>query len=363
MNHLSTLTAVHKNGSKLNRFLASHRKKLSPLLILMHDYPDPDSLASAVALKYLCERVYGIQARIVYEGVIGRVENRAMVNILKIPINKLRRKDFKKYSRVALVDTQPAFNNNPFPKNRRATLIIDQHPFDVKPLADLAIVNQQSGATAVILAQALLLKKVQIPKDIATALVYGILTDTLNLYRAKQTDIVKTYISLLAFCDMQDLARIQNPPHTRKFFVTLGRGIKKAVSARRLMISHLGEVENPELISQSADILLTYKNVNWAFCTGRYKGKLYVSLRTKSVNVEAGEVLRDIFANRAQAGGHRTIAGGSFEVGQRVRESVWHLAEQQLQQKLQKRLRIPKKVVFRHPFHEWNSPGKPGVTS
>lgn len=334
----------------LLEFLEERRGNLSPLLILPHDYPDPDALASAFALQYLAQQKFGIESRIAYGGVIGRVENRAMFNLLKIPAHRLRKTDLKRYKNVALVDTQPSFKNNPYPGNRRATLIIDQHANSTGPTADLALVDPDCGATCVIVAQALLLTGMEIPMRVATALAYGILSDTLDLYRAKRPDVVDTYLSVLRHSDMRALARIQNPPQSKRYFVTLGRCIRAAVFLRRLVASHLGEVSSPEMVAMMADFLLTYDRASWALCTGRHKGRLHVSLRTTSQDAHAGEILRDVFDNRKAAGGHQSIAGGSLRMGAGVTEEAWDDKEQWVQARLVKRLRLPSKREFRKPF-------------
>lgn len=346
----------HKSSApharRLLHFLARRKKTISPLLILTHDYPDPDAIASAFALQYLAEQRYGIQSKIVYGGVIGRMENRMMVHLLKIPIHKVKPADFRKYQHTALLDTQPGFENNSLPKDKRATIVIDQHAFVKKPAADLVVVDTECAATCVILAQALLLSKIQIPVRIATALAYGIISDTLNLYRADKSNAVETYLKILPHCDLRALALIQNPWRSRKFFVTVGKGIQEAMVRRKLIVTHLGHVENPDLVSQVADFLLTYRHVKWSFCTGRYNHKLYASLRTETPNVETGEMLRDIFINRGDAGGRGPIAGGSFRVGRNLADDIWKAIERGLTVRLLKRLRIPQRGNFVHPFRQ-----------
>ena len=248
------------------------------------------------------------------------------------------------------MDTQPSFQNNSFPKNRRATIVIDQHPFVEKPSADLVVIDTECGATSVILAQALLTARISIPEKVATSLAYGIMSDTMNLYRAGRPDVIQAYLRIVPHCDMRALGEIQNPQRSRKFFLTLAKAIEKAVIRRGLLISHLGQVESPDLVSQTADFLLTYKGAFWSFCSGRYKGKLHVSLRTCRPNAEAGEILRDIFVNRGSAGGHGPIGGGSFKVGEQFGEKHWEEIERSLVERLLKRLRIPVRGEFHHPF-------------
>lgn len=344
------MSMIAQSARKILNFLTHRKDKISPLLILTHDYPDPDTLASSLALQDIASRGFGIESKIVYGGVIGRMENRAMVRLLRMPVHKVKESDFKKYEHVALLDTQPDFRNNSFPKNRRATIVIDQHPSDQKPDADLAVIDPECGATSVILGEAMLLLKLDIPERVATALAYGILSDTLNLYRVRCPEIIPIYLKILPHADMKILARIQNPSRSRKFFITLGRGIREAFVRRRLIVSHLGQVENPDLVSQVADFLLTYKNMQWALAAGRFHGRLHVSLRAANPNVQAGEILRDIFLNRGEAGGHDTIAGGRMTVRPAEDEAAWQEAEQGLVERLMRRLRIPIKGEFYYPF-------------
>jgi len=331
-------------------FLSDHRRKLSPLLILTHDFPDADALASAYGLYYLAEQRFDIRARMVYGGVIGRTENRAMVSILKIPIRRLRRGELQRAKHVALVDTQPGFANNPWPARRKVDIVIDQHEPNRPVLASLSLIDTHCGATAVIVTRALLLSGLKIPARLATALAYGILSDTMDLYRAQRQDVVRTYLEILHRSDMKALAKIQNPPRSRSYFVTLARCIRNAMKCRGLIVSHLGPVQSPELVAQMADFLLTYDKAAWSFCTGRYKGRLHVSLRTSRTDVQAGEILRDVFGDRRLAGGHDQIAGGSLRVGMDTPQEKWQELEERLQRRLAARLRLPSKLEFWKPF-------------
>jgi len=334
----------------LLRFLAERGTSLSPLMILTHDYPDPDALAAAFGLQHLLHAGFGIESRLGYRGEIGRMENRAMVRLLGIPIRKLPPAWLRRFPRVALVDTQPGFNNNPFPADQHATLIIDQHASNQVPDADLVVVDPECGATCVIVACALLQQGVVIPERIATALAYGILTDTLGFYRVPRQDVVNIYLQVLHHADMATLARIQNPVRTRKFFATLSNGVRGATLRGRLLVSHLGAVETPDLVSQVAEYLLAYRRATWCLTTGRYKGRLHASLRTTLPDTPAGEVLRDAFNDPRAAGGHGAIAGGSCRVGADASEEAWQAQEQNLEERLRRRLRIPARIKPRRPF-------------
>src|SRR5206468_4221195 len=78
-----------------------------PLVILPHDNPDPDALASAAALKYLVGELLRKEAHIALGGIVGRAENRAMLTYLNITLVPVSEVHFGGETQVALVDTQP----------------------------------------------------------------------------------------------------------------------------------------------------------------------------------------------------------------------------------------------------------------
>jgi len=336
--------------SRLWRFLSEGKRRLSPMLILTHDHPDPDALASACALQFLLLRGFAIRSRIAYGGIIGRKENQEMVRLLKLPVHRLRVSDLARYRHTALVDTQPEFRNNSFPRDKKATIVIDQHAASRRPSAELSIVDTHYGATSTFLSQTLLARGLDIPRHLATALTYGILSDTLHLYRRARTDDVEAYLKLLPLCDLRLLARIQNPSRSKRFFATLVKGIAGARVCRHLIVSHLGSVENPDLVSQIADVLLTAEGMNVSFCTCRYGPHLHVSLRTAHPQSRAGKILQDVITDRGQAGGHGQIAGGKVTVGNRASADQWETVERSLTARLKTRLYIPRGCRFRHAF-------------
>ena len=345
----ATRQAAPRHALELLTYLARCGGALSPLLILTHDFPDPDALASAWALQHLAT-AYGVESRIVYTGVISRAENRAMAKQLKMPIHKLKTGELARFKSVALVDTQPAFENNAFPRTRRAAIVIDQHE-PIQPVsADLAAIDTSCGATCVILAQALLLQAADIPAPLATALAYGILSDTLDLYRVDRDDVIQTYLRVLRRSDMRALAQIQNTQRSRRFFTTLARGLYVATAYRRVMVAHLGPVTSPEDVAHVADFLLTYDRADWSFCTGRLKGHLYLSLRTEAAGAEAVRALRGVVDAPGDAGGHGSIAGGRMTLGAEDTDRNWRALEREVQQRLAAKLKLPAGGEFRRVF-------------
>ena len=97
-------------------------------LVLTHDNPDPDALASAQILARILRQAFRQTVTVAYGGIIGRAENRELVKSLRLPFSHVRHLSFRKYRRFALVDTQPRSGNNQLPSRIVPDVVIDHHP-------------------------------------------------------------------------------------------------------------------------------------------------------------------------------------------------------------------------------------------
>src|SRR4051812_24864008 len=98
------------------------------LLIYMHDNPDPDALAAAMGLKRLVEHEVQLPATLALGGIVGRAENRAMVDVLRIPLTAIDELTPERFGVLAIVDSQPGTGNNSLPADRAVDIVIDHHP-------------------------------------------------------------------------------------------------------------------------------------------------------------------------------------------------------------------------------------------
>lgn len=331
-------------------YLMQRAADRSPLLIVAHDHPDPDAIASAWALAFLAERLRGVRAKIVYGGIIGRMENQLMVRLLRIPLHPVRSSDFERFPHVALVDSQPPFQNNCCPSNRRATIVVDHHPRHPRTDAELLLIDETAGATSTLLSEAVLASNVEAPTRLATALVYGIGSETQNLVREAGPRDIAAYRALFAKASVRSLSKIQNPPRPESFFRVLARAIRQAFVVERIVGVHLGPVPSQDIVSHMADFLLTHEWMRWAIVTGRYDGWLYVSLRTHHTRANAGRLLWRLLGSGTTAGGHQMIAGGAIRVGRDATDSAWRATETRLVAAFLASQGYQEPFEFRHPF-------------
>ena len=291
--------------------LLSVLERPGPLIILPHDNPDPDALASAATLRYIAHALAGKDAAIALGGFVGRAENRAMLRYLNIPLVPVGDLPLSGAdSIIALVDTQPGRPNNSLPADAKASIVIDHHPQYVSiegiPFADM---RDGYGATSTILTEYLMDSRLRPETKIATALFYGIMAETQDLGReASDADMAATHF-LYPHTNKRRLAKIENARVPREYFATFRQAIQSAVIYNRAVISVLGEIRYPDLVAEMADFLLRLDEVEWAAAIGKYEGYLYVSLRTTNRDVNAGELLQGVLGSE-HAGGHDMIAGG-----------------------------------------------------
>jgi nanoRNase/pAp phosphatase (c-di-AMP/oligoRNAs hydrolase) len=291
--------------------LLSVLERPGPLVILPHDNPDPDALASAATLRYIAKTLAGKDAAIALGGFVGRAENRAMVRYLNIPLVPvadlpLRASD----TIIALVDTQPGRQNNSLPVGAQATIVIDHHPQYVStagiPFADM---RDGYGATSTILTEYLMDTRLRPETKIATALFYGIMAETQDLGReASDPDMAATHF-LYPHTNKRRLAKIENARVPREYFAAFRQAIQAAIIYDRAIVSVLGEIRYPDMVAEMADFLLRLDEVEWAAAIGKYENYLYVSLRTTNRDVNAGDLLQRVLGSE-HAGGHDMIAGG-----------------------------------------------------
>lgn len=318
------------HAKRLVKLLTEKGRSLSPLTILTHDHPDPDALASAWALAHLAQSLGKIRTRIVYGGMIGRAENRMMAERLMLPARPLRKGELAGVPHLALVDTQPPFKNNRCPPRRIPDLILDHHPRHADTHSAMPLIDEGVGATTTILVEALMLAGVRVPGRLATAIVYGIGSETQNLGREATPRDMEAYQAFWLKANMKTLWRISYPQRPEAFFMTLAHAVREAFVAGRVIGANLGEVNTPDRVAQMADFLLTLEKMRWSIVTARYQGRLHVSLRANDPGAGAGRLLKRLLGGGNRGGGHGMIAGGSLDIGQDAPEPEWRAAEEKI---------------------------------
>ncbi|MBI3980154.1 MAG: DHH family phosphoesterase [Chloroflexi bacterium] len=280
------------------------------LLIVSHDNPDPDALATAYALQTLVRDRMACSTTLAFGGIVGRAENRAMIARLGLDIKPLAALQLQEFDGIVLVDTQPGAGNHSLPLDAAWRVVLDHHPlrqetrsvphFDVRP---------GYGATTTIAVEYLETAGSPINRSLATALLYGLKSETLDLGRMAGRADVRAYRRLYPLADVRLLATIQRPRLARVYFADLQEALARTIVCGPVGRSSLPTPAYPDMVAEVADLLLRLEGLEWAVCFGWYDGCLLISVRTSRDDVDAGAVIRAVVGARGSAGGHDVMAG------------------------------------------------------
>jgi len=317
------------NQTRLEKLQELTRGKRK-VLIVTHNHPDPDALAAAFALKYLFQSKWKVGSIIASSGVIGRAENRAMIRQLKIDLRPLSEINLKNFSRIALVDTQPGAGNNSLPKSIIPDIVIDHHvPIRAKTrLAQYYDIRTDYGSTSTILAEYLRDAGIEeVDRKVATALLYGVRSDTRDLGRgvsAKDVDACMYFYQRVLF---RLLSQIEHPEVPRDYLSVLEKAIRNARIYRDVVTLNLGHVEHLEIIAEMADLMVRTEGVKWVLSLGEFVGDVYFSLRTKKRRGSADRIAQKMVAGLGTGGGHEMMAGGKTPSNENPRHSHQELTD------------------------------------
>lgn len=295
------------------------------LLVVVHNSPDPDAIASAVALGYLAEKRKDIEVSIAFGGTVGRAENQEMIRKLKIQMKQINRINFDKYDCIALVDTQPGAANNSFPEERKAHIVIDHHPKRPHCKAHIELIEPEIGATSTLLIEWLKTAGLDIPTDLATALAYAILSETQNLGREATRRDIESYLFVYIKSNIRTLAEITLPRLPRSYFLALAKTLSSTYVYRNLIYAHMGDIPSSEIVAEMADFLLRHERIGWSLTTGRMKDQLIISIRSTNPDARADELVKLIVPDPNTVGGHEMIAGGYIALADGTNQELMEL--------------------------------------
>lgn len=302
-------------------------------LVLTHDNPDPDALTSALILGRVLRTAFKQNVTLAYGGIVGRAENREMFRVLRLPFRHIRGLSLKSYGAFALVDTQPRTGNNQLPPRTVPDVVVDHHPVrSPAPNGPFFDIRPEYGATATIVAEYLLAAGIQPTHAEATALIYAIRSETQDFAREFTGRDKAIYDLVFPRADHRLLARIQSPRLPLTYFANLHDALENLETVDTLIVSHLGKVEQPDIVPEIADLLLRLEGKTWALCTGFYQDRLYLSIRTTNTRAEAGSLMHRLLGRRGKGGGHGRTAGGWVDLSK--------IPEEEARRKLQRGIAV-----------------------
>lgn len=285
--------------------------KYDDYAIIPHYNPDPDALGSAFGMHFILKKHFHKQSTIFFHGIIGRAENKSMVDILDIPIQPLKDEHNLPDQPIILMDTQPGTGNNPLARGMKPLLIFDHHPIrTVSKSSEFADIRLDYGSTSTIVFDYMKLLEIKPVVNVATALYYGIQTDVVGEGRSgNKVDFTALEI-LSKYINRSKLYSIENPKLPFEYYMNINKGLKNSVIYDNFVISSLGDIDNPDYVSEIADFLIRFDRAFVVLVMGIYKNSIQLSFRVQNKKQDAGLILKKIVGNLGTAGGHAKNSGG-----------------------------------------------------
>lgn len=348
---LSGPRRVDGRESRVGQLLEALRKHEGRHVVVIRGYPDPDSLASAWAHARLAASV-GIECDIAHLPIVSRAENRAMVNFLDLPLVRVTApEDLDRYSALSLVDA----NSIELPRSvgLPCVSIVDHHAISGKLTADFIDIRLGVGATSTIYAEYILeaptrvLENGTLATRIATALAYGIRSDTDDLLHGGAEDL-RALASLIDLVDTDVLMALSHYAIPASAMRIMRRALEAMHVEGTWVFAGVGQVrsQDRDAIGQAADFLIRREGIKTAITFGLVEGWIDGSLRTTDASLDPATWLRDAFGigplGMPYGGGRRGKGGFQIPLGPLSscpnQDALWQVVRDMVEDTIRKRI-------------------------
>jgi nanoRNase/pAp phosphatase (c-di-AMP/oligoRNAs hydrolase) len=273
------------------------------VLVLLHNDPDPDAMASGLALRTLLRRrratctIGALQP-------MTRPENLRMARLLDIQVDQVTPAEFEQYERIATVDVQPHY----FPGLHHVDLVVDHHPEQTGYNAVFRDIRPDYGSTSTILCEHLRAVDLDISERTATAMLYAIKSDTLFFARHTNRQDLEAFTYLYPLADAALIRKMEGAEITLDRLQFVMKAVKDGVLEEQVFASCLGDAPREDYITYTADFFLEVEETRWSVVAGFVGDRAVIAVRNLGYSRNAGEFVRRAFADIGSAGGHRALA-------------------------------------------------------
>ena len=308
LSELTKTSLINALDRSLTRSLVKqyqrHFEDAGRVLILLHNDPDPDALASGLALRNLLRRTRTTAIIGAFHGVT-RPENQRMTNLLDITVESITAESLAQFDRIATIDVQPHYFGGLL---NRVDLVIDHHPERSNSQTLFKDVRSDFGSTATIMTNHLRAINANISERVATALLYAIKSDTLFLSRQTNRSDLDAFTFLYQLANTQLVRKIEGSGITSERLKYVTKASQTGQIRDQVFTACLGMVPREDIVTYVSDFLLQVEDIKWTVVAGQIDGKIVISVRNVGYTRHAGTFINKWFDDIGSAGGHRAMA-------------------------------------------------------
>lgn len=292
--------------TKLDELAAILTKDM--IYIQMHNYPDQDALSSAMGLQFLLE-TKGVHSTICYKGRIDKYNTLKMIDVLNIKAYSICEINMTKEDEVILVDSQKGnINVEDFIGNEVAC--IDHHANQKYNLYKFADIRSDIGACASIIASYFIENNIILNAETATALLYGLKMDTVNLSRDVSELDIDMFCMLYKHANHAILRQLEASSLQIEDLDTYVKAISNLRVYNSIGIANIGNDCSEAMIGTVSDFLLTLEEVTFTLVYSYRAGGLKFSTRSELPEIDASKIIKKALDGIGDGGGHASMAAG-----------------------------------------------------
>jgi nanoRNase/pAp phosphatase (c-di-AMP/oligoRNAs hydrolase) len=326
--------------------------------IMVHPYPDPDCIGAAKGMEKLLKYWNpSLSVNTIYDGEISHPQNKTLMKVLNISMthrDEVGRTiaDLKKMADYFIVvDCMPERCDM---GDIVPLAVIDHHPVDTKN-AQYKDIRQVGSCCTMVWEY---LKKENVPFDeksdddasVATAMLVGLKTDTMDLISEKTVDLdFSAFKDLLGNANKTKLASIINYPIPSYLFELRARldkdGNTKAYNG--VYIGGIGYISaaKRDALPTIAEERARTEGIDTSFIFGIVGDKIEVCIRSNSPSVDVKNLCHQIFG-REHGGGHPRAGAVKIPIpllsdentSDETKDAVWNGVRSLVMEKIEKEI-------------------------
>jgi nanoRNase/pAp phosphatase (c-di-AMP/oligoRNAs hydrolase) len=236
-----------------------------------------------------------------------------MIRYLRIPIVNWKEEMFPAYHKFILVDGQP--HHNPAFRDIPFAVVIDHHPLVPEYPVQAAHVDIRPvfGATSTILTRYFQAMRIRPGRLLATALQYGIRTDTASFERSGDETDLRAFQFLRKHSDHGLLRRIMRSEYLIDWLPMFSRAFSALQPCGKGYYAYTGNIANPDILVGIADFFARVHGLKWVAVCGQYENMVIIIFRSDGTR-DIGRFAAERFQALGSAGGHRRLARAEFSL-------------------------------------------------
>lgn len=283
-------------------------KKEEFIFIQTHNYPDHDAVASAFALQHLLNEL-GVRSHIIYEGEIQRDSLLQMIDELEIDIHHCADHSMTAEHKIIIVDGCKG-NKNVTDLVGDEIAVIDHHQVEKPDDVPFADIRPDNGACSTIMYSYYEKYGIQVPRNVATAMMIGINMDTALLTRGVSRYDIEAYADLYTLSDIRLQNSILRNYIQSKDLSFYKYAIDNVAIRDGIAFCYFPDGCNQNLLGILGDFFLALEEVEFVILCAKNGGSINFSTRNEKKEWNAARAIQDALLGMGFGGGHADMAGG-----------------------------------------------------